>query len=316
MRSSPRRSPSRRPSACSSTASSPRPARRPRGQQHRRSRSCPPSGRVPAEADRGRLLPLPGRRRGRAEHVQPERPRRLQHDRQGRAADPRPPRATRRRRRAGRRARGGGPAGRHDDPGGAADRPRQPPELRQHRRRRRPATALHRRPARGAPDLRPRPRRGVGDGRRAARLRRGRLHEDADGGGAPGRHGRPQPPARAGHRPRRRHRQVGLDGRLPLQHLRRRGRRRAAPGRPQDRHRQGGDPPRRRRADRPRRVRRRGVRPAAHWVIQTKPLGRSATSRASSRHHADRPDEHLRGARAGGRLAREGRPRPGATSSC
>ena len=128
-------------------------------------------------------------------------------------------------------------------------------------------------------------------------LRRRRLHEDADGGGAAGRHGRPQPAEAAGHRARRRHRQVGLDGRLPLQHLRRRdGRRRPASGRPQGRHRQGGDPARRGGPDGARRARRRRLR-------RVGPLGRpdpaarrqSATSQGQiAAHHAARPDEHLR----------------------
>ena len=74
-------------------------------------------------------------------------------------------------------------------------------------------------------------------------VRRRRLREDADRGDAAGRHGRPRPGEAARHRARRRHRQVGLDGRLPLQLVQPRWRWR--PGdrrRPQGRHRQGGDP--------------------------------------------------------------------------
>ena len=69
----------------------------------------------------------------------------------------------------------------------------------------------------------------------------------------PGRHGRPRPREAARRRARRGHRQVGLDGRLPLQQLRRRHGRRRRPGiggRQEDRHRQGGDPAGRVRADR------------------------------------------------------------------
>ena len=59
------------------------------------------------------------------------------------------------------------PAGRHDDPRGAADRPRGPRHLRQHRPRGRPTDAAQRPPAGRAPGLRPRPRQGAGHGRRA-----------------------------------------------------------------------------------------------------------------------------------------------------
>ena len=80
-----------------------------------------------------------------------------------------------------------------------------------------PAAAPHGRGDGRAPGLRPRPRARARDGRRAAELRRGRLHRHAARGDAARRHGRPRPREAAGRRARRRHRQVGLDGRLPLQ---------------------------------------------------------------------------------------------------
>ena len=84
-----RRSPSRRRPACSSTASWRRP--------QPRDASMPGPNRLaftftPTEPG---FLPLPGRRRGGPRHVQPERPRRREHDRQGRAAGARRARATR-----------------------------------------------------------------------------------------------------------------------------------------------------------------------------------------------------------------------------
>ena len=98
----------------------------------------------------------------------------------------------------------------------------EPRRLRQRRPRRRPAAAPQRPAAGRAAGLRPRPRQGPGHGRRAEELRRRRLPEDAARGDAAGRHGRPRPPEAARHRARRRHRPVGLDGRLPLQHVQRR----------------------------------------------------------------------------------------------
>ena len=47
----------------------------------------PDAGRVHVERDGGRLPYLPGRRGGRQGHLQPERPRRFRHDRQGRPPD-------------------------------------------------------------------------------------------------------------------------------------------------------------------------------------------------------------------------------------
>ena len=116
--------------------------------------------------------------------------------------------------------------------------------------------APERPPAGRAPGLRARPRQGPGDDRRARELRRRRLPEDAPRGDAAGRHGRPRPPEAAGHRARRGHRPVGLDGRLPLQHVRSGRRRRRDRRRPQGRHRQGGDPARGGGPDRTRRARR------------------------------------------------------------
>ena len=252
---------------------------------------------------------LPRRRRGRRRHVQPERPRRLEHDRQGRAADPRARRGPDGRRGARHRAEGRGPERRFDHPRGAPDRLRRPrdydsivvvdvPRLRLTDQQLATLQIYVR-------DLGPRARHG----RRAAALRRRRLHEDADGGDAPGRHGRAQPAEGAGHRARRRHRQVRLDGRLPLQHVqRRRAVAAQLAGRAQGRHRQGGDPPRRGRAHGARRARCRRVR-------RIGALGRpdeaarpaSATSRATiAGIDPLGHDEHLRGAGPGGRVAREG----------
>ncbi len=74
----------------------------------------------------------------------------------------------------------------------------------------------------------------------------GGYQKTAARGDAAGRHGRARPREAARHRARRRHRPVRLDGRLPLQHVRRRGRRRDRHRRrPEGRHRQGGDPARR-----------------------------------------------------------------------
>ena len=125
-----------------------------------------------------------------------------------------------------------------------------------------PRTALHRRAAGGAPGLRPRPRARPGHGRRPARLRRRRLHEDADRGDAAR---STWASATASSEP-----DIALvvvidkSGSMDACHCNTfdggMGGGGAAPGRPQGRHRQGGDPARRGGADRARRVRRRRVR--------------------------------------------------------
>src|SRR6185369_16975193 len=157
-------------------------------------------------------------------------------------------------------------------------------------------------PALGAPGLRPRSRAGPGDGRRADLVRRRRLREDAARGDPAGRHGRPEPAEGARRRPRRRHRQVRLDGRLPLQHVQPQCRL-ADPGRAQGGHRQGGDPAGRGGPERPGRVRRRGLR-------RERPLGRPdeaarwrRRSRGCARRDpAERDDEHLQWLVPGGRF--------------
>ena len=239
-------------------------------------------------------------------HVQPERPRRREHDRQGRAADPR---------RRGRRGRGGrarrgardrAPARRHDHPGGAPDGPRRPRRLRLDRAGRRPAAAAHGRGAGRAPGVRPGPRPRPRHGRRPARYGAGGYTDTPARGDAAGRHGRPRPPEAARRRARRRHRQVGLDGCLPLQHLRRRHGRRLGgiAGRQEGGHRQGGDPAGRVRADRTGRARRRRLR-RARPTGSSRPRRSAAspTSRARSPGSARRPDEHLRRPRPGGEVA-------------
>ena len=87
-----------------------------RAGRHRaaRSRSRVEQGLVPRRARGGGLRPVPGRRRGRPEHVQPERSSGLEHDRQGRTADPRRVGQRDSRRRARRRPRGRAPGRRHD----------------------------------------------------------------------------------------------------------------------------------------------------------------------------------------------------------
>ena len=259
-----RPSPSRRPSACSPTATQ---VGIERGRARARARTRSRSDVEPPEAG---FVTLPGRRRGRPEHVQPERPGRLEHDRQGRAADPRRGRATRRSR---------------PSSSAALEVERQevdtivpealPTDLAEPGR---PTTRSSSSTCRGS---------ALTDRQMAAlqvyvrdlgkglvmiggprELRRRRLPEDADRGDAAGRHGRPRPAEAARHRARRRHRQVGLDGRLPLQHVRRRhGRRHRDRRRPEGRHRQGGDPAGRRGDDRARRARRRRLR-------RVGPLGR------------------------------------------
>ena len=129
-------------------------------------------------------------------------------------------------------------------------------------------------------------------------VRRRRLHRHAARGDAAGRHGRARPREAARRRARRRHRQVGLDGRLPLQHASTaawaagRGIRRRAQGR----HRQGGDPAGGLGAQRAGRARRRRVRRA-------RPTGSSRRRRSAAStdiqsadrgHQPRRPDEHLR----------------------
>ena len=94
----------------------------------------------------------------------------------------------------------------------------------------------------------------------------------------PGRHGRARPPEAARHRAGRRHRPVGLDGGLPLQHVRGRdGRRQRDRRRPEGRHRQGGDPAGRGGAHRSRRARGRRLQ-------RGRALGRADP--AARRHHA------------------------------
>ena len=174
-------------------------------------------------------------------------------------------------------------------------------DLRQRRARRRAAAAPDRPAAGGAPGLRPRPRQGPRDGRRAEQLRRRRLPEDAARGDAAGRHGRARPAEAARHRARRRHRQVGLDGRLPLQHVQRREGGGTGIGGVQ-------------KVDIGKEAILRaaaamterdelgvvGFNEAAHWVVRTQPLGGDRRPAGPDRRHPrGRPDEHLR------------RPRPG-----
>ena len=215
---------------------------------------------------------------------------------------------------AGGGARDRAPARGHGDPRGAAVRPRGARGVRLDRPRGRPAAAALGRDDDRAPGLRPRPRAGAGDGRRAARVRRGRLHRHAARGDAPGRHGRPRPAEAARRGARRRHRQVGLDGRLPLQLVRGRHGRRRHPGRQEDRHRQGGDPARRGRAHRAGRVRRRRVR-RARRTGSCRPRPWAASTDLQSKLNSITPDgndQHLRGPRPGGAVAqgREGDPAP------
>ena len=259
------------------------------------------------QAGRGRVHPLPCRRRGRPRHVQRERSRRLEHDRQGRAADPGP-----RRRQFGRgRARRGtaqpAPAGRHDGARGAPDRSRQPGRLRQRGPRRCLAAATDGSPAGGAPGLRPRPRQGPGHDRRAEELRGRWLREDAARGDPARRHGRAQPGEAAGRRARRRDRPVGLDGGLPLQQLQRRhGRRRERDRRrPEGRHRQGGDPASRGRPDGPGRARRGRLQRGGALGHPDPAARRDRRHPGPDRGHpSGRPDEYLRRPRPGGDVAR------------
>ena len=87
-------------------------------------------------------------------------------DRQGRAADPGAGRQRGRRDRARRGPDRAAPEGRHDRARGAADRLRRPRRLRQRRARRRAADPAVGPAAGRAPGLRPRPRQGPGDDRR------------------------------------------------------------------------------------------------------------------------------------------------------
>ena len=91
----------------------------------------------------------------------------------------------------------------------------------------------------------------------------------------------------------------------------------AAPGRPQDRHRQGGDPARRGGADGAGRVRRRRVRPDRPLGHPDEAARRDRRRRRAARgHRPERPDEHLRRA-SSRRSTRSRTPRPPAgTSSC
>ena len=266
---SPRRSRSPRPCGCSSTASWP--ARR---------RSTLDAGTNPRHvqlhAQGSRVPALPDGRRGGARHVQPERPGRGEHDRQGRAQGA--GRQGRRDRggRAGHGARDRAPGRRHGHPRGPAVGPRRARRLRLDRAGRRAAAAADRRGDGRAPGLRPRPRPRAGHGRRAAELRRRRLHRHAARGDAAGRHGRARPREAARRRARGRHRQVGLDGRLPLQQLqRRRGRRVRDRRRAQGRHRQGGDPASGLGPERPGRAR-------ASWRSTTQPTGSSRPRRSAA----------------------------------
>ncbi len=82
-----------------------------------------------------------------------------------------------------------------------------------------PAAAPDRSPDGGPPGLRARPRQGPRDGRRAEQLRRRRLRQDRHGGDAARGHGRARPAEAARHRAGGRHRRVGFDGGLSLQHV-------------------------------------------------------------------------------------------------
>ncbi len=280
--------------------------RRPRGDRADDARRRRDAGRLPGIAAGGRLPRLPGGRRSGGGHVPPEQP--------GRRRDARL-RAAARARRAGRRGRGRRPRrrprdargrGRDDPPGARPRRSRHALRLRQHRPRRRAAHPLHRPPARGAALRHPRLREGPRHGRRLPQLRRRRLPRHPAGGRAPGRDAGPGPREAARRRARRRHRPVGLDGRLPLQHVQSR------PGRPahrrsQGRHRQGGDPAGRRRPAGDRRARRRRLqrageldRPAHAAGLRHRPPG------PARRHRGRRPDEHLRRRRGGREGARGG----------
>ena len=182
-----------------------------------------------------------------------------------------------------------------------------------------PAPAPHRQDDARAPVVRARPRAGARDGRRAAQLRRRRLRGHAARGDAAGRHGRPRPGEAARRRAGRRHRQVGLDGRLPLQQLQRRHGRRLERDRrrAQGRHRQGGDPARGLGAQRAGRARRGRLRRVGALGHPDRAAGRppghpGAGSRAST------PTARRTSTRASTRPCSRSRrpPRPVATSSC
>ena len=119
-------------------------------------------------------------------------------------------------------------------------------------------------------------------------------------------------------RARRRDRQVGLDGRLPLQLVRRRhGRRRGHRRGQEDRHRQGGDPAGRRGAHRAGRVRRRRVRRVGPLGREDRAAGRRDGPPVAAQ-RASRPTARPTSSRASTRRCSRSRtrPRPGATSSC
>ena len=189
--------------------------------------------------------------------------------------------------------------------------------LRQRRARRRPADPPERPAAGRPPGLRPRPRQGARDGRREGQLRRRRLPEDAARGVAAGRHGRARPPEAAGHRARGRHRQVRFDGGLPLQHVRpRHGGSSIAGVQKVD---IGKEAILRAAAAMTERDELGVVafNESAHWVVHTQPLGTVGDLQGQlAGDQGGRPDEHLRGARPGGQVARGRRRRRAATSSC
>ena len=254
----------------------------------------------------GRLPHVPRGRRGRTRHVQPERPGGLQHDREGRAADlvlagddESPPNSSRRSRKA--------PAGRH-----ASSPRRSRPTSRAWRRTTASSSWTSRDSASTTASWRALQVyvRDLGKGLvmvggprsyGAGGYQKTSLEETL-----PGRHGRPRPREAARHRPRRRHRPVGLDGRLPLQHVRQRRRRRDRDRwRPEGRHRQGSDPSGRGGHDRARRTRRRGLqrvgalgRPDPATRQRRRPAG------PDRRHPGRRPDQHLCRPRRGGEVTR------------
>ena len=203
---------------------------------------------VPVHARRSPASTPSGLRRGGPRHVRPERPSRCrEHDRQGRAAGSswRPATST------------VGAAlvealktqGQQVDSARAGARPRGPRAVSPPTTRivlvDVPRLRLSDRQLAATAGVRARPGTRTGHGRRPAQLWRGWLHQDAARGDAAGRHGSPRPREAARRRPGGGHRQVGVDGRLPLQ-LVQPGRRQHHLRGPQDGHRQGGDPARRR----------------------------------------------------------------------
>ena len=88
-------------------------------------------------------------------------------------------------------------------------------------------------------------------------------------------------------------------------------------GRQEDRHRQGGDPACRLRADGAGPAGRRRLRPGRPLGGEDRAAGRDRGPPGRDRRHpAARPDQHLRRPRPGGAVAQGPRPRPAATSSC